>query len=72
VSTTAPPLPEIVLTGPIFEPGTSLLGGAGRLRQLDQPSPEEIDRAVRAADAAIVRIHRLTGETIRVRRRGSR
>ena len=58
-------LPEIVVTGQIFEPGTTLLQETGRVRQLDQPTPEEIHEAVCGADAAIVRIHLLPGETIR-------
>ncbi|NCO39919.1 MAG: hypothetical protein AUJ96_06795 [Armatimonadetes bacterium CG2_30_66_41] len=58
-------LPEIVLTGPIFGPGTELLREVGSVRQLHQPTDAEIDAAVRGADAAVVRIHRLTGDTIR-------
>jgi len=61
--------PEIVVTGQIFAPGTNLLQEVGTVRQLNQPSPEEIHEAVCHADAAIMRIHPLSGETIRAAQR---
>ena len=62
-------VPEIVVTGQIFAPGTNLLREVGHVRQLNQPTPQEIHEAVCEADAAVVRIHPLSGETIRAARR---
>jgi len=61
--------PEIVVTGEIFDPGATVLREMGRIRQLDQPTPAEIHDAVCQADAAIVRIHLLPGDTIRAAER---
>lgn len=61
--------PEIVVTGQIFPPGTDLLREVGRVRQLNHPSAEEIHEAVCRADAAIMRIHPLSGDTIEAAKR---